>query len=293
MYKIIGADEKEYGPVSAEQIKDWIRQGRLNAASKVQAEGSTDWKPIAELAEFADALPARPAQDVAPAPVGPPPVPSVEGKTSSLAIWSLVLGIVGLPLCGLGTIAGLVLGILAIVKINQSAGALKGRGLAIAGIVISSIALLVLPAAMLLPALARAKGRAQSIICMNNLKQLGLGMMMYRTDNKEQWPAANKWCDAIHSYVVSDKPFKCVASTTSERSSYAFNARLAGTPGSEVRDPARTVLVFECEGGWNVAGGPELLLKRSRHLGAVGVVFADGHSEMVRPVRVKELKWEP
>jgi hypothetical protein len=293
MYKIIGADEKEYGPVSAGQINDWIRRGRLNAASKVQAEGSTDWKALGELAEFAEALPARPTQQTGPVPAGPPPVPGVEGKTSSLAVWSLVLAIVGLPLCLVGPMAALVLGILGFMKINQSAGALKGRGLAMAGIVISATSLVVIPATILLPALGRAKDRAQSINCMNNLRQLGLGLIMYQTDNKGQWPAADKWCDSIQSYVGSAKPFKCIAAESAQRSTYAFNARLVGTAAKDIRDPAQTVLVFECQGGWNVAGGRELVLRKSRHFGAIGVVFADGHSEMASPPRLQRLKWEP
>jgi hypothetical protein len=44
------------------------------------------------------------------------------------------------------------------------------------------------PAAMLLPALARAKTRAQSISCVNNLKQIGLAYRMWAMDNGDQFP---------------------------------------------------------------------------------------------------------
>ena len=57
MYKIIGADGREYGPVTADQLRQWIRDGRATAQTKVQVEGATDWKTLAELPEFADALP--------------------------------------------------------------------------------------------------------------------------------------------------------------------------------------------------------------------------------------------
>jgi type II secretory pathway pseudopilin PulG len=43
-------------------------------------------------------------------------------------------------------------------------------------------------AALLLPALAKAKERAQSINCMNNLKQVGLAMRMYSSDHKDKFP---------------------------------------------------------------------------------------------------------
>jgi prepilin-type processing-associated H-X9-DG protein len=61
----------------------------------------------------------------------------------------------------------------------------------------------------------------------------------------------------------------------------------------EVQAPAQTVLVFEIDGGWNVSGGRELLPAKGRHTGAYAVGFADGHAEMVRPARLKQLRWEP
>jgi len=55
MFKIIGGDGKEYGPVSAEQLHEWVRDGRANAQTLVQAEGSTEWKPLGQFPEFAQA----------------------------------------------------------------------------------------------------------------------------------------------------------------------------------------------------------------------------------------------
>jgi len=52
MYKIIGADQKEYGPVSLEQLREWVAQRRANAATLVQIEGNTEWKPLGTLPEF-------------------------------------------------------------------------------------------------------------------------------------------------------------------------------------------------------------------------------------------------
>jgi hypothetical protein len=57
MYKIIGADGKEYGPVSVDQLKQWIAEGRLNLQSKVLPDGGTDWKAVAEVPELAGAVP--------------------------------------------------------------------------------------------------------------------------------------------------------------------------------------------------------------------------------------------
>jgi hypothetical protein len=59
MYKIIGADGKEYGPVSGEQLQQWIAEGRANSSTRVLAEGTSDWKPLSDFPEFAASLAAR------------------------------------------------------------------------------------------------------------------------------------------------------------------------------------------------------------------------------------------
>jgi len=53
------------------------------------------------------------------------------------------------------------------------------------------IAIIAILAAMLLPALSKAKERAQSIRCVSNLKQFGLGWIMYAGDNGER--LVNNW----------------------------------------------------------------------------------------------------
>jgi uncharacterized membrane protein len=56
MYKIIGADQKEYGPVTADQLREWITQGRAHGQTAVLAEGAREWKPLATCPEFAEVL---------------------------------------------------------------------------------------------------------------------------------------------------------------------------------------------------------------------------------------------
>jgi TM2 domain-containing membrane protein YozV len=52
MYRIIGADGKEYGPVGAELVRQWVQQGRVSLQTQARLEGSTDWKPLSSFPEF-------------------------------------------------------------------------------------------------------------------------------------------------------------------------------------------------------------------------------------------------
>jgi len=69
MYRIIGADNRIYGPVSPEQLRQWIRERRANAQTQAQSEGSTEWKPLGSFPEFADLLGVTPPPVAAPPPV--------------------------------------------------------------------------------------------------------------------------------------------------------------------------------------------------------------------------------
>ena len=53
MFSIIGADLKEYGPVSAEEIREWIKEGRADGRTLAREEGTTEWKPLVTFPEFA------------------------------------------------------------------------------------------------------------------------------------------------------------------------------------------------------------------------------------------------
>jgi prepilin-type N-terminal cleavage/methylation domain-containing protein len=50
------------------------------------------------------------------------------------------------------------------------------------------IAIIAILAGLLLPALARAKAKAARINCVSNIKQVGLGMRIYASDNQERFP---------------------------------------------------------------------------------------------------------
>jgi hypothetical protein len=138
MYKIIGVDLKEYGPIAAEQLRQWIGEGRVNGQTKVLPEGATEWKTMADLPEFAAVLP-RP---VPPLPGIQLSAPPASVPNSQMAVWSMITGIASLLCCqGYLGILSIILGAVALSRLKNNPR-LQGSGFAIAGIVLGAIALL-------------------------------------------------------------------------------------------------------------------------------------------------------
>lgn len=112
------------------------------------------------------------------APANPP--------RKGLAIASLVLGIISVPTLGLifvGAIVGIVLGIVALSKAKSNPTQYAGKGLAIAGIIISSLSLLIaVPgfiAAIAIPNLLKSQQEAHEAAALNEVMTIGKAQVLY------------------------------------------------------------------------------------------------------------------
>jgi prepilin-type N-terminal cleavage/methylation domain-containing protein/prepilin-type processing-associated H-X9-DG protein len=65
------------------------------------------------------------------------------------------------------------------------------------------IAIIAILAGLLLPALARAKTQAHATLCRNNLKEIGLAVVLYADDNRDQMPYA-WWYNAAYDSADSN-----------------------------------------------------------------------------------------
>ena len=143
-FKIIGGDGKEYGPIDLATLQQWAREGRLVRDSKVWDSRTGGWLQGGDISDLAAAFGSASTQPPAttpaiPAPLAPSSTLTATTQTNVLAIWSLVLSLLGFC-CTLLPIAGIVCGIVALSQIKARRE--DGRGMAIAGIVIGVLMLM-------------------------------------------------------------------------------------------------------------------------------------------------------
>ena len=144
IYKIIGEDGHEYGPVTGEQIREWILQGRIERQTPVFVDGAKDWKFVGLLPEFTNCftVPGTPPT-IAPPPRGTSTAGRM-AKTNSYAQAGMIFGILSVTCCcgfPFG-ILGLVFSLVGLSQINANPELHEGRGMAIAGLILSILSLL-------------------------------------------------------------------------------------------------------------------------------------------------------
>jgi general secretion pathway protein G len=140
--------------------------------------------------------------------------PPTQPKTSGLAIWSLVLGLLSIACFSiLSAIPAVVCGHKARSRIRASEGSLQGAGLALGGLITGylSIALFLLFIPILLavglPALAKAKAAAQTAMCVNNLRTIDFAKEQWAQENQKQ-PTDVPKPEDLNSLM--DKPFSAL-----------------------------------------------------------------------------------
>jgi hypothetical protein len=139
-YWIIGDDGEEYGPVSGDEIHNWINDRRVDAETRIRRGSDAPWKPAADDPEFANLVASALSAPSRKQTTSTTPRPAASG----LAIASLICGILTLPTsccCPLTGLPGIVLAVLALQKNAANPSRIGGRGMALAGLGLSLLGL--------------------------------------------------------------------------------------------------------------------------------------------------------
>jgi hypothetical protein len=180
---------------------------------------------------------------------------SVNVKTSSLAIASLLLGILSICIfylaaaeksdiiafisCGLA-ISALVLGIISLIRIGLSAGRITGKGIAVTGIMIP---VLLYTTLIIITLKHRPRSIAYRMVCGSKLSGIGRAMLIYANDYDNNFPRAggrgtiwqpklNNWQADNRSDAFSLKSDGTVGSATISSSLYLLVKYVEVTPKS-------------------------------------------------------------
>ncbi|MHC4214444.1 MAG: hypothetical protein ACYSWP_13855 [Planctomycetota bacterium] len=122
--------------------------------------------------------------------------------------------------------------------------------------------------------------------CEENLRVVSKAVWAYVENNGGKFPTADKWCSLLVQNTDLQRGRFICKSAKWGMSNYAINPN--ATPAS----PRNMILLFETKGGWNQAGGPELLTT-DNHDGAGGnVMFVNGYVGFVEARWIDALKWK-
>jgi hypothetical protein len=198
----IARNGQQLGTATEAQLRAGLSNGTYHATDLVWTEGMADWKTASDFFGLASPEPVAPAPAQAPFPAvrRPGPVayapPPAGSASSGLAVTSLVLGILSIIPCSVLTgLPAIITGHIARSKIKNSAGALGGGGMALAGLIMGYLSLafvvfyLAVGASLAIPVFTKVQEKGLTVKSINNVRQLVTACRIYASENDGKYPA--------------------------------------------------------------------------------------------------------
>lgn len=140
------------------------------------------------------------------------------------------------------------------------------------------IAIIAILAAMLLPALSRAKGKAQGIYCMSNLKQIIVAWTMYADDHQGILPPNNQW--GVNQ--LGQKGFGWVDGMMDFNSNNRDNTNTVLLLNSRLGPYTKNVGIYKCPGDRSAVNMGGVELPRVRSVAMNAYVVGEGSEDFLR-----------
>ncbi|HOF88660.1 MAG TPA: DUF1559 domain-containing protein, partial [Armatimonadota bacterium] len=154
------------------------------------------------------------------------------------------------------------------------------------------IAIIAILAAILFPVFAKAREKARTTTCLQNVRQIGTAIQMYVQDNEEMLPGVrgindSSWRTNMNQYLEAPKIFDCPTRTGDggvNKPEYGMNGALFAAALGDIRAPEATILVADSlvTPDTNIALPTPAALDKNRHNGGFNATFCDGHVDFVR-----------
>ncbi len=129
------------------------------------------------------------------------------------------------------------------------------------------IAIIAILAALLLPALSRAKSSAQRIACASNLRQLRLALGLYTGDNQGRLPprnpSANRWPAQLQPHFTDVNLLRCRSDPAASQAAPATNALPDAAPRSYLMNGFQDAILDAAGGSLPPKGSPMPALPES------------------------------
>jgi hypothetical protein len=217
-------------------------------------------------------------------------------------------GLASLLTCGVLGLPAVALGVLAVVRVRKLKGGRKAFRTVVCNLIASALVGAV-GSFMAWSAYSGASAMAKHINCIHHLKSLATGLRLCVSDNRDYYPSASEWCDALQRYADRNETelrnwrlvpmlptsgvipaFHCPATSRKLVCSFAFNEKLSGKREADVAPD--TVMLFESRGGWNASGSLSNAVAHHPR-GHTSVAFADGSVQQIRLSELGKLRWDP